>query len=112
MIRIKLTKDKLISFLKATETIIHHLHNQKSGMDYTIDRVRVNVYLSIMQDLSRKLRSKLIIIESVSGNKKVTYTFTGMQLLIIFTYRKIEMDSYTMAILEQESTKVLPKLLE
>lgn len=112
MHRLKLTKDKFISFLKAVQTITGHLQDQKKGMDYTLERARVNVYLYIMEDLSRKMRSKLIMLESESGNKKLSYTFTGMQLLIIFTYRKIEMDAYTTSVLEQESAKVLPKLLE
>lgn len=112
MNRLKLTKDKFISFIKAVQIITGHLQEQKNGMDYTLERARVNVYLSIMQDLSRKMRSKIIMLESEFSDKKLTYTFTDMQLLIIFTYRKIEMDSYTTAVLEHESTKVLPKLLE
>lgn len=112
MHRLKLTKDKFISLLKAVQTITGHLQEQKTGMKYTIERARVSVYLSIMEDLNRKMRSKLIMLESESGNKKITYTFTGMQLLIIFTYRKIEMDDYTTSVLEHESSKILPKLLE
>lgn len=112
MIRIKLTKDKLIAIAQVVAIIRDHLQKSIPSMPYDLTRVDANVHLYTLEELSRKLRSKIVMMEHEPGNKPITYTFTGNQALAIIKYKEIYNSSpYRMAILQEISEPMFKKLL-
>lgn len=112
MIRLQLTKNKIISFSICICRIETELKQRISKMPMDIFRAEGNAHLNEIQQLSRHLRSKVILLEGLPGNKKTVYSISYTHAYIIIRYKGIcTHDPYSMAILEEISSPLFQRLL-
>lgn len=112
MIKLKLTKDKFIAVISVLDAIIDRLNKQIPSMkqDMAYARIKADVY--VLQDLSRKMRSKLVMIEDRSGSHPMTYSVTEPQACCIMQYYTPNTKQpYSMAIMQEISDPIYQKLL-
>lgn len=111
MIKLKLTKNKLITFINSITQITECLRaNKKDLKDWPL--IQANTHLLILDELSRKLRSKLILIETRTGQHILTYSINEMHALVFISHKSIYTpDPYTMAVIEDISGVIFLKLL-
>jgi len=111
MIKLKLTKNKLITFINSITQITECLRaNKKNLKDWSL--IQTNTHLLVLDELSRKLRSKLILIETKPGHYHLTYSINEMHALVFISHKSIYTpDPYTMAVVEEISSSIFLKLL-
>lgn len=111
MIKLKLTKNKLITFINSVTQITECLRtNKKDLKDWQL--IQANTHLLVLDELSRKLRSKLILIETKPGQHNLTYSINEMHALVYISHKGIYVpDPYTMAVIEDISSHIFLKLL-
>lgn len=84
--------------------------NKKNLKDWPL--VQANAHLYVLDDLSRRMRSKLILIETKQGQYTFNYSINEIQALVFITHKdNFNPDPYTMAIIDEISNTVFMKLL-
>lgn len=111
MIRLKLTKNKLITAIHAVCSMTDSLRNSKKNLkDWPL--VQANAHLYVLEDLSRKMRSKSILVENKQGQHALIYSINEIQGLVFITNKgNFPADPYTMSIIEEISNVIFLKLL-
>ncbi len=113
MIRIKLTKDKFKSIIQVIDTIRLQLNKDKLHLKEW-DLAMANAHLCVLDDLSRKMRSKLPLMEDKPGFHKLTWSVNENQALIIMSRKDLGggmEDSYNMATFQEISDPIYKVLL-
>lgn len=113
MIKLKITKIKLKAIVNAITAITNDLRTRIQLMKYDMGRAQANAHLYILDDLSRKIRSKLILIENYPETYRLTFSINEMQAyVIIIADNKIFTSSpYVMSIMSEVSDIIYKKLL-
>lgn len=112
MIKLKLTKEKFSLTIGVLTKVIHTLDNMLMGMKPTIEFCRVKSDFCELKELSRKMRSKLVIMEDKPNKHPLTYSVTEIQAFIIMYYRNIcKHDPYSESIMNDISETIFKKLL-
>lgn len=113
MIRLKLTKDKFISIIKVVEAIIHQIETNLSVQPRDIVYARMNADIFELKELSRKMRSKLVMMEDHQRNHPFKYTITPTQASCIMQYKNsCSYDSYSISVIQEISVSIFHKLLQ
>ncbi len=115
MIKILTTKDKFKATIRALHVIIDQLEKNKAKY-HEWDLVQTNAYLIVLHALSRKLRSKLIILENRPSNYKFRYSIDELHaMVLVYYYRmaqfKSQLDPYSDAALNEASVPIFLRLL-
>lgn len=112
MIKLKLTKEKLSLVIGVLTKVIDTLDNTIMNMKPTIEFCRVKSDLCELKEISRKMRSKLVIMEDKPNKHPITYSVTEIQAFIIMYYRNIcRYDPYSESIMNDISETIFKKLL-
>lgn len=113
MIKLKLTKDKFIAVINVVTIIIDVIEKKLHGMNRDMQFARIKSDLYELNELSRKMRSKFVMIENRSGDHTINFSVSETQAFIIVYYKEIcKHPSYSMAILQEISDPIYKKLLE
>lgn len=74
--------------------------------------VQANAHLYVLEDLSRKMRSKVIMLETKQGQHAFTFSINEIQGLVFITNKgNFYPDPYTMSVIEEISNVIFMKLL-
>jgi predicted DNA-binding protein (UPF0251 family) len=112
MIQLKLTKDKFIAIINVVTVITQALDKQLAGMKRDMKFARVRSDISVLQELSRKMRSKYVMMEDKEGNHRVTLSVNEIQAFVIMYYRDIDkQEAYNSAVLHEISDTIFQNLL-
>lgn len=117
MIKLKITKDKLKSVIQIVGLITTQLRKDKPNLkEWPL--AHTNVHLHVLDKISRKMRSKLVMLEDKPGNQVITYSIDEIHALVIVVNVKIDKDSqwrewdpYSKAVFQEISTVIFQKLL-
>lgn len=113
MIKQKITKDKFIAIIHAITGITNKLRNDTQNMRYDVIRARTNAYLYIMDDLCRKMRSKLVLIENKPGTYSINLAVNEMQAFVLNLNKGIcKYDPYTDSVFHELCDNLFKKLLQ
>lgn len=111
MIRLKLTKNKLLTAKDAVGCMSDSIRNNKINLKGW-PLVQANAHLYVLEDLNRKMRSKAILVETKPGQHPVIYSINEIQGLVFITNKEnFPADPYTMSIIEEISNVIFLKLL-
>lgn len=113
MIRLKITKDKFKSIIQVIDTIRVQLQKDKPDLKEW-NLATANAHLYVLNDMSRKMRSKLPLLEDKPGNHKITWSVNENQALIIMARKDLGGamgDSYNMATFQEISVPIYKILL-
>ncbi len=100
------------------EIITKQLHKNKiSEKEWPL--ARTNAHLDVLEELSRKIRSKLVLIEEKPLSSPLTYSISKIQAFILVANKDIckgsnqksYLDPFSQALLEEISVPVFQKLL-
>ena len=112
MIKLKLNKDKLISFARVVDDISKKLKAKISLMPVDILKAEANAHLANLKDLSKRIRSKLVMLEDEPGPKRLTYSVNEMQAFAVMKYEGLyEHDPYQKATIQEISVPIYKILL-
>jgi len=110
MIKLKLTKDKFIALINSVTAITECLRNNKKDLTGW-PLMHANAHLMVLEELSRKMRSKLVLMEYRPGTYTFTWSINEIQALVFITNKGIfNPDPYTLAIIEEISSPFFRKL--
>lgn len=113
MIKLKLTKEKFITVINVITGITQQLRAYHGSLKYDITRMQANAHLYILDDLSRKMRSKLIMIEDKYNDHQFTFSINEMQALVFHVNTGICTHTpYATAIIQEISVPICKRLLE
>lgn len=116
MIQFKLTKDRFKAIIQVVDAIRAQIKKTKHDLKQW-DLAMANGHLFVLDELSRKMRSKLVMIEHHSGSKKMTYSFDAIQCLVMMNHSDMVkpdapgMDPYSYSIFKEISDPISLKLL-
>jgi len=86
MIKLHLNKYKLISVIKITEMIKQILPSEFAVVTLSLKRAEITAHNFVINELSRKLRSKYISIEHKPGTHNFFISIDEMQAYILMLY--------------------------
>ena len=116
MTKLKLTKDKFKAIIQVIDSQRFQLKKNKFTLkDWPL--AVVNAHLDVLDDLSRRMRSKLPMIEDKPGNHPIRYEINSIQALILMSYNELVnptspgMDPFAYSIFNEISAPLFQKLL-
>lgn len=116
MTKMKLTKDKFKALIQVIDSIREKLITDKSNLkDWPL--AVANAHLFVLNDLSRRMRSKLPMMEDHPGNKSIRYEINAIQALVFMSYKNTimpdspGMSPYTYSVFIEISDPIFQKLL-
>lgn len=116
MIKLSLTKDKLKSTVQMVHALIESIRKNKNSLnDWPL--IQANAHLYVLDDLSRRMRSKLVLMEDKSGIHPVKYSINEIQAMILISYNDIlshdspGMNPYSYSLFKEISGTLFQKLL-
>lgn len=113
MITLKITKDKYIAIINGITGITQKMRDDLKIMEHDMNRAQTNAHLDVWEDLSRKMRSKVVMMEKKPGNHKVNFSVNGIEALLFVVYRKAcYQEPYIMATLQEISDPIFQRLLQ
>lgn len=112
MIKIKITKGKLASMVISITSLTQKLRADIHNMKYDMARASTNAHLYVLDDLSRKMRSKLILLEDKPSIHQLYFSINEIQALVIIIHKQnISHNPYSMAVMHEISDMIFKKLL-
>ena len=116
MKKLILTKDKFKAIIQVIDCIRFQLLQNKINLkDWPL--AVTNAHLFVLDDLSRRMRSKLPMMEDKPGNKVVRYEINAIQALVLVSYDDLVkpssagMDPFAYSIFKEISGTIFQKLL-
>lgn len=111
MIKFKTTKNKFIATVNAVGNMASSIRNNKKNLkDWPL--VQANAHLFVLEEISRKMRSKMILLETKSQHHAFTYSMNEIHgLVFIANKNNFPADPYTMSVIEEISNIIFLKLL-
>lgn len=87
MITLRLTKHKIASMIHIVQDIIAALTRDRQALTHSLKRAEISAHLFVLEDLSRKLRRKLIDVENRFSDYKFNLSVNEMQAYLLVLYR-------------------------
>lgn len=111
MIKLKTTKNKFIATINAVGQMAASIRNNKKNLkDWPL--VQANAHLFVLEEISRKMRSKMIMLETKRDHHAFTYSINEIHGLVFITNKgNFPADPYTMSVIEEISNIIFLKLL-
>lgn len=111
MIKLKITKNKFIAMVNSVTEIIDRLKQNKKKLEGW-PLIHANAHLYMLEELSRKMRSKIVLIETKQGSHRMIFSINEIEAFAFVVNKDIfNQDPYTMAIIEQISGPIFLRLL-
>lgn len=113
MIKLQLNKFKIVSLIRITEAVVNRITNERQQLTYSLKRAEITAHKFILQELSRKLRSKFILIEHKPDMQNFFFSVNEMQAYILILYKDtaIGKTDYDYLTIQDLSVPIFKKLL-
>ncbi len=114
MIQLKLDKFKIISLIKIVDLVNQDLTIYKTQLKYSLKRAEVSAHLFILEELSRKLRSKFILVEHKPEHCRFMFSVNEMQAYVLILYKNnipFIGSEFDQAVMENISAPIFKHLL-
>lgn len=113
MIKLQLNKYKIVSLIRVTEAVLNKITNERNGLNYSLKRAEISAHKFILQELSRKLRSKFVMIEHKPDMQNFFFSVNEMQAYVLILYKDtpIGKTDYDYITMQDLSVPIFKKLL-
>lgn len=112
MIKLKISKDKFIAIISSITGIRNKIYSGIPHLEYNLLRAQANAHVYILDDLSRKMRSKLVLMENMQGSNKITFSVNEMQAFVIVSNSNVFTHSaYAMSVMNEVGETIFKRLL-
>lgn len=115
MIKLKLTKNKIVSVIAMVSDVILSLHTERKQLTYSLKRAEIAAHLYTLEAFNKKLRMKSINVEEKFQNYNFTIAITEMEayLFILYTepYNFTSEQSFNLLTMKQISEPIFKHLL-